>query len=218
MLEIPALSIRCIFIGPDCPKKNASNEVKVSMPDLKGYTLVMETHRCNYCDSETKEKQLGMPGAIVFFNPGFRCPDYDWSKILATASSASSTSSSIPFLITTNTKMEGFADIKCLFDPTSVPGYILEAVDHSSFTANSNQQQEEEEEEDGCTFFFGENPYSGMRVRRSGTVGNDLYVKNRWIVGGLFQLQKQQEEGTTTLPSSLSLSGSKTKKKGDERE
>ena len=71
MLEIPALSIRCIFIGPDCPKKNASNEVKVSMPDLKWYELVMETHRCNYCDSETKEKQLGMPGAIVFFNPGF---------------------------------------------------------------------------------------------------------------------------------------------------
>ena len=216
LLEIPALSIRCIFIGPDCPKKNSSNEVNVSIPDLKGCTLVMETHCCNYGDSEMKQKQLGAPDAIVFFNPGFSCPDYDWSKALASASSStSSSSSSIPFLITTNTEMEGFADIKCLLDggyitSTSVPRDILEAVDHSSSTANSNQQ----EEEDGCTFFFGENPYSGMRVRQSGTMGNDLYVKNRWIVGGLFQQQKKkQKEGTTTLSSLLSLPGSKKKRK-----
>lgn len=34
--------------------------------------------------------------------------------------------------------------------------------------------------------FFSVNPFSGDRVRQSGTMANDIYVKSRWIFGGKF--------------------------------
>ena len=33
---------------------------------------------------------------------------------------------------------------------------------------------------------FGENPFAGSRVRQSGTMANDLFVKNRWLLAGVF--------------------------------
>ena len=55
--------------------------------------------------------------------------------------------------------------------------------------------------------------YERLRALFSGvSVADDLYVKNCWIVGRLFQQQKQQKEGTS-LSSLLSLPGSKTKRK-----
>jgi hypothetical protein len=56
----------------------------------------------------------------------------------------------------------------------------LETVDHRPASDGKSQSNED------TTFFFGKNPYAGLRVRQSGTVGNNLYVKNRWIVGEVF--------------------------------
>jgi hypothetical protein len=174
-------SIRLVFIGPDCPK---SGKCTVSIPDSKT-VLVVETHGCNYGEQQTMS--VPSPDVIVFFNPGFSCPDYDWSAAVATAAT-SSKAGSTPFLVTTNTEMEGFADIKCLLDggyinSKSIPGDILEAVDHSDPKGNKSQV---DDEFDG-TFFFGENPYHGLRVRQSGTMANDVYVKSGWMFGGLFE-------------------------------
>lgn len=171
-------SIRLVFIGPDCPK---SDKCTVSIPDSKTL-LVVETHCCNYGQQETP---IPTPDVIVFFNPGFSCPDYDWSVALTTAAESSKTRCT-PFLVTTNTEMEGFADIKCLLDggyidSMSIPGDILEAVDHYGPKSKS------EDDDLDKSFFFGENPYHGLRVRQSGTMANDVFVKSGWMFGGLFQ-------------------------------
>ena len=170
LLDDSSVSIRLVFVGPDCPQTDLSEVVPV--PDSKA-SLFVETHRRTYDGSSG----MGVPDVAVFFNPGLSCADYDWSKALERASSSSATPT--PFLITTNTEMEGFADVKCLVDGmhinwTSVPNEMLEAIDHSTH-----------DEEDDSTFFFSENPYAGLRVRQSGTMANDLYCKSRWIMGGL---------------------------------
>lgn len=202
LLEISSISIRCVFIGPDCPDSgkgasssssttSAGHVVKVPIPDDSSSLLTMETYRCKYGGLD--QPYLPYPDGIVFFNPGFSCPDYDWSAALSAATAyqyASTTSGAssgaIPFLITTNTEMEGLADIKYLLDggyvdEKSLSRDVLEMIDHPSAT-----NCEDESDDDLVTSFFGENPYAGLRVRQSGTMANDLYVKNRWIVGGLF--------------------------------
>eukprot|EP00985_Skeletonema_marinoi_P026056 scaffold19821_cov166-Skeletonema_marinoi.AAC.13 len=223
-------SMRLVFVGPDCPKPTRGSgggggdddEIRVcrldkSIPGSKTM-LHIETHCCNYGEDTT----LPDPDAIIFFNPGLSCTDYDWSKAL---SAASSYESSTPFLITTNTEMEGFADIKCLVDggyvdSKELPTYILETVDVESPSNNSRYNDDVEEEEDddeqNKKFFLCENPYAGLRVRQSGTMANDLYVKSRWVMGGLFQrggdvVKKKKKKKKTKM-----VDKSKKKRKGSQ--
>lgn len=180
-------SIRLVFFGPDCPQIGTDKRcfVEVPIPDSKA-TLAVETHCCYYGEKGTQEVAAMSslePDAIIFFNPGFSCPDYDWSNALSTASSYNGEK---PFLVTTNTEMEGFADIKILLDAgyinrRSLPSEVLVAVDD-----DEDRKPPCNDEADGCTFFLNENPYAGLRIRQSGTMANDLYVKNRWILGGVF--------------------------------
>ena len=173
-------SIRLIFIGPDCPKHHSKCSVKIS--DSKT-VLILETHCCNY--GQHDRESVPTPDVIVFFNPGFSCPDYDWSSALDSAISSSNIGAT-PFLITTNTEMEGFADIKYLLDgdyidSKSIPGDILEALDYPSTKGNCDIDDVNK------SFFFDMNPFHGLRVRQSGTMANDVYVKSRWMIGGLFE-------------------------------
>mmetsp|Transcript_21661 Transcript_21661/g.43337 ORF Transcript_21661/g.43337 Transcript_21661/m.43337 type:complete len:235 (+) Transcript_21661:1-705(+) len=190
-------SIRLVFFGPDCPQTGTDKRcfVEVPIPDSKA-TLAVETHCCYYGE-KGRQKVAAIsslePDAIIFFNPGFSCPDYDWSNAL---SAASSYRDAKPFIITTNTEMEGFADIKILLDAgyidkRSLPSEILVAVDDGEDgkpTCN--------DEADDRTFFLNENPYAGLRIRQSGTMANDLYVKNRWILGGLFNGGENKHNNT----------------------
>jgi hypothetical protein len=113
----------------------------------------------------------------------------------------------IPFLVTTNTELEGYADIKVLLDGghiniNTVSRDILEAIDYpidkSNGSRNKNKQYNDEFEEQ---VIFGMNPYVGLRVRQSGTMGNDLFVKNRWIICGLFQKMSSIRPTTATPPT-----------------
>ncbi|KAL7520741.1 hypothetical protein ACHAWX_005451 [Stephanocyclus meneghinianus] len=180
-------ALRLVFIGPDCPKSCKCN---VPVPDSKT-VLIIETYCCNYGENNQNEslESLPSPDVIVFFNPGFSCPDYDWSNALSAASTPtmSETTGPVPFLVTTNTEMEGFADIKCLLDGgyidvRSLPQDILEAVEYPPPTCAKHETEDEDK-----PFFFSENPYHGLRVRQSGTMANDVYVKSRWMFGGLFR-------------------------------
>ena len=188
-------SLRLVFVGPDCPKprhgagKDGAIVCRLDKTIPGSKTMLhIETHCCNYGEDTNK---LPCPDAIIFFNPGLSCPDYDWSKALSAASSYQQ--SSTPFLITTNTEMEGFADIKCLVDggyvdSKELPKYVLETVDGETSSNNSRYNDDDDvEDEQNKKFFFCENPYAGLRVRQSGTMANDLYVKSRWVMGGLFQ-------------------------------
>ena len=210
LLEISSITIRCVFIGPDCPDAGkgaatssssavASHVVQIPIPDESSSTLTMETYRCKYGGRD--QPYLPYPDVIVFFNPGFSCPDYDWSVALSAAmayqysstTSGAYSGSAIPFLITTNTEMEGLADIKYLLDggyvdEKTLSRDVLEMIDQPQATNGEGAQHADAKkyDDDRVTSFFGENPYAGLRVRQSGTMANDLYVKNRWIIGGLF--------------------------------
>jgi len=183
-------SIRLIFIGPDCSK---SCKHKVSIPESKTM-LIVETHCYNYGEHNQHES-VPSPDVIVFFNPGFSCPDYDWSKALSAAAKFS-TSWSTPLLVTTNTEMEGFADIKYLLDggyinAKSIPDDVCEAIDYSRPKFKSNVNDEDR------AFFFGENPYHGLRVRQSGTMANDIYVKSKWMFGALIEKSYNSKKAKT---------------------
>jgi hypothetical protein len=190
-LQVRSISIRCIFVGPDCPLRNYVGSLPI--PDSKSSTLSVETYRRNYGDDAGQPGDLlPAPDAIVFFNPGFTCPDYDWSTALS--ASTSWPTAPTPFLVATNTEIEGYADVKCLLDsghvdPSSLPVDVLDAMDVSAPNGVHRRRPQEDDDDDysGKTFLFRMNPYAGLRVRQSGTMGNDLYVKNRWIVCGLFR-------------------------------
>ncbi len=213
-------AIRLVFVGPDCPKPSDGGDddetivcrLNKSIPGSKTI-LHIETHCCNYGENDATFPD---PDAIIFFNPGLSCPDYDWSKALSTASSYPS---STPFLITTNTEMEGFADIKCLVDggyvaSKELPMYVLETVGVET-PSDNGRYNEDDDDEQNKKFFFCENPYAGLRVRQSGTMANDLYVKSRWVMGGLFQ--SNVDEKSKKTKKIVDKSKKKRSKESDER-
>ena len=223
LLEI-SINLRLVFVGPDCPKQKS---FEVPIPDSNSSMLTFETHKCYYGSSE--QPYLPVPDVIIFFNPGFSCPDYEWAPALqaACAYQASSSSTPTPFLVNTNTEMEGFADIKYLLDggymnAKSLPNDILEAVDYAS---NGNEDENFDDDISSLPFFFSLNPYAGLRVRQSGTMGNDLYVKNRWIIGGLLDSssissgtgKKKRKSGTKSSSESRDID-EETEKKSRKRQ
>jgi hypothetical protein len=118
--------------------------------------------------------------------------------------------------------MEGYADIKCLvdggyIDSKEIPTGILETFsndDPSSLNDKKYSSHNDDDDDEEKKFFFCENPYAGLRVRQSGTMANDLYVKNRWVMGGLF-VPDNKKMVTTTL---VNMSKSKKKRRKDSEE
>ena len=58
--------------------------------------------------------------------------------------------------------------------------------------ADDDNLYHSEEDDDDNETFFSVNPFCGYRVRQSGTMANDLYVKSRWIFGGRFVERQSQ--------------------------
>lgn len=176
-------TIELYFIGPECPQYNL-RETR-SMKTAEGGTagnLVAHTYRGEYNTKLLKQEEISKADIVIFHNPGLTCPDYDWNESLASIPKGT------PFLMTTNTEMEGIADCQFLLDNDllqSVPPMLAE-IFGSEAPAPSNDT------DDGTGPFFNENPFSGNRVRQSGTMGNDLFVKNRWMLGGILDCQTKQ--------------------------
>jgi len=157
-----------------------------------------------------KKKKLegSKPDVVVFFNPGLTCPDYVWEK------SMSCVPSGTPFLVTTNTEMEALADCQYLYEHKFIAALPRTAAEIINGDMGSDDGQSDEEEKNAIKesydlatrqmMFFGENPYCGSRVRQSGNMANDLFVKNRWMFGGIFgqELKNEEEEKS---PLSLPL-------------
>ena len=68
-----------------------------------------------------------------------------------------------------------------------------------------------DDEETGM--FFGENPFAGSRVRQSGNMANDLFVKNRWMFGGIFGSGPKKVSNGTKRKEGGDDEGSPKKKK-----
>jgi hypothetical protein len=137
--------------------------------------------------------QMLLPKAnlVVFFNPGFTCPDYSWEKTLQYLSKT--TTSPAYFLIATNTEIEAILDCQYMHRHGLITDLPSWALDHdedcsiagmNSSSSSSSSSMAASSSNSSHSIFFCENPYCGMRVRQSGTMANDLYVKSRWIFGG----------------------------------
>ena len=195
--------IHLVFVGPDCPKKNIKKVKQLSCHDgggggeeegrkfgnRKSPCLVLESHKANYDAHYLKNGPRegssifgSAADIVVFFNPGFTCPDYTWDEALSCIKAG------VPFLVTTNTEMEAVADCQYLLEKNLIPALpplISDIVKGDESGKKRRHGREEEDEEEDYGVFSSENPFAGMRVRQSGNMANDLFVKNRWMVGGL---------------------------------
>jgi hypothetical protein len=109
--------------------------------------------------------------------------------------------------LTTNTELEGVADAQYLLDrdlmgemPIGL-AEILGNEDEPMGDANAVT--------DG---FFSVNPFCGSRVRQSGTMGNDLYVKSRWMLGGTLGSSAAQTDISKTSKKQKIEGSGNTKK------
>eukprot|EP00978_Attheya_sp_CCMP212_P003957 scaffold8420_cov48-Attheya_sp.AAC.2 len=173
------------------PKRNIkdatrNNSRPATSKKLPSCELIIETIAAEYNGDLLKKGKKGKhadhvpslpaPDVVVFFNPGFTCPDYTWDDALSVILPGTA------FLVTTNTEMEGIADCQYLKER----GFIA-SLPPSVAAIDDNDDDDDEEGTSSNLSFFGENPYSGSRVRQSGNMANDLFVKNRWIFGGIIE-------------------------------
>ena len=160
-------TIHLHMIGPDCPEPSIADDRMLPYDgnQSKAFTLYTTTHRCLY--TSTLLRDISKPNIVVLFNPGFTCPDYDWDEALDMIDHG------IAFLSTTNTEMEAVSDCNFLMEKKLLPHLPPLAAEIMGI------------EDYGELTFLTENQYSGTRIRQSGTMANDVYVKNRWIIGGI---------------------------------
>jgi len=165
--------IQLCMVGPDCPSKKvaANRRIPFTRKQDSSCRLVVSTHKKKYSsDLFQQENPLPKPHVVCFFNPGFTCPDYSWDDTISCLDYGMS------FIITTNTEMEGIGDCHYLLEKkllSSLPPVAAAIIGSDLVDENSD-------------VVFGENPFAGSRVRQSGTMANDLYVKNRWLLAGVF--------------------------------
>jgi hypothetical protein len=178
--------IQLHFTGPECPKKNIDETLTI--PSLEknqsATTLIVRTHCEDYNQDLMHIQKPPAPDVVVFFNPGFTCPDYEWVEAFSCIKKGT------PFLMTTNTELEGVADVQYLLDHDLIeelPPGLIEIMG-----LGESSTDEDESSVNDC--FFSVNPYCGSRVRQSGTMANDMYVKNRWMLGGVLGNSSAQSE------------------------
>lgn len=113
--------------------------------------------------------------------------------------------SETPYLVTTNTELEGIADIQYLLDRAFIR-------DVPAGLASILEADIPEDDKDDNDTFFSVNPFCGNRVRQSGTMANDLFVKSRWIFGGKFCKPLNKDSSEPSKKRRVEGSGN-TKKK-----
>lgn len=130
---------------------------------------------------------------------GFTCPDYSWEEAVSAIPGGT------PYLITTNTELEGIADAQYLLENLFISN-LPEGLAH---ILEPDAPRTGDEDHDTV---FSINPFSGERIRQSGTMANDLYVKSRWILCGKFLGSETRDSKESNKRQKVTGSGN-TKKK-----
>ena len=173
-------SIEIVFVGPDCPSGEEFQQIttiRSNKRDAAAGELATRTIKGLYSRDLLEQHTCKKADIVVFFNPGFTVPDYSWADTL------SSIEKGTPFLLTTNTELEGIADSQYLLDQDKIQCIPPGLAD--IFGLYSAGDDDEPLQDTAGGSFFSENPFCGSRVRQSGTMANDLFVKNRWMLGGI---------------------------------
>lgn len=199
-------TIELWFIGPDCP----SNQEPCSRSLKSGDgTSIGELHfrilKGEY-NSDVLQECDGQPDIVVFFNPGFTVPDYNWKDAL------SSIQNGTPFLSTTNTELEGIADCQYLLDQDKIETIPIGLAEIFGLYSGPD---DDEEGVSMTNSFFSVNPFSGSRVRQSGTMANDLFVKNRWMLGGILDVFDQSKAVADKSPKRMRTEPTSNQKSGN---
>jgi len=169
-------NIHLHMIGPDCPDSMIDEDriMNYEGNGSKSFNLSFKTHKSLYTDDLIS--RISKPHAVILFNPGFTCPDYDWDETVKLFDYGTA------LLCTTNTEMEGVSDCNYLLEHKLLPHLPPLAAEIMGVKGY------------GDLTFFAENPYAGIRVRQSGTMANDLYVKNRWMLGGVMAKPEKKRD------------------------
>jgi len=194
-----------VFVGPECPERAWNETRTLRNVDKEVGTLSITTIRGIYNLQTLSQLSVGATADIVvFFNPGFTVPEYaHWKETLQSIPAGT------PFLSTTNTEMEGIADSQFLLDQDKIQTLPPGLADILGVYSTGDDES--------SNSFFAVNPFAGSRVRQSGTMANDLYVKNRWMMGaviGSFDPSAKNKE-TTSSPSKKVKGASSNSKSGN---
>jgi hypothetical protein len=168
-------SIQLYLIGPECVEFEQSKSMR-SYDKAVG-ELIVHAHKSLYTSDFLSEASIPVAGVVVFFNPGFTVPEYNWKDTLAAIRRGT------PFLAATNTEMEAVADCQYLLEQDKIRSLPSGLAD--IFGLYSSPDDDDDEKSSEALSFLSTNPFCGSRVRQSGTMANDLFVKNRWILGGI---------------------------------
>lgn len=174
-------ALQVLFVGPEysaIPNTGMTwtKQHPISQGSEKGSVvgdLVFQTRVGLYNKNTIQEE--GTPDIVVFFNPGFTVPDYEWRDCIAAIPQGT------PFLLTTNTEVEGIADAQFLLDQDKVQSIPPGLQDIFGLYSEGD----DEDQKQSTLSFFDVNPFCGNRVKQSGTMANDLFVRNRWMLGGI---------------------------------
>ena len=201
-------NIELDFIGPECP----AVELKITLPMTSlqqegecGH-LTIRTIKGAYTADLLRQKEVSNCDIACFFNPGFTVPDYSWNETLACIEKGT------PFLSTTNTELEGIADCQYLLDQDktqTLPPGLAEIFGLYS------PGDDDGEAASNTTSFFSENPFCGSRVRQNGTMANDLFVKNRWMLGGIIDNFDPSKANENTSSKKMKADVSSNSKSGN---
>jgi hypothetical protein len=203
-------TIQLHFVGPECPEVSLQSSKPIQAADKDGTIgdLVVRTTKGLYNTELLELNAIPKADIVVFFNPGLTVPEYNWIEALTCIEKGT------PFLSTTNTELEGIADCQYLLDQDKIQSMPPGLADIFGLYTPGDEEDKPEDVNTGNAF-FSENPFSGSRVRQSGTMANDLYVKNRWMLGGILDSFDPSKAEADTPSKRRRTTGSTNSKLGN---
>ena len=108
--------------------------------------------------------------------------------------------------------MEGIADCQYLLDQDRIQTIPPALAEMFGVYSTPDDNIDEDEDDPTSKSIFSENPFCGSRVRQSGTMGNDIYVKNRWMLLGILDSFDSNPKKKDSVAKKMKTGGSDNSK------